>query len=178
MAEKRFKKHKAEDLAAERRRVEVASLYCQGMFVINIADKLGVTRQTIHKDLRIIKERWREEQVNDIDEKMLNELTKIDEVERNAWEAWERSIGKVKQTKTTDHPKGQTYEELIKEQAGDPRFLFVVLGCVKKRCEILGLNAPEQVKTTLSFGSEKDLEEMERRMGIGVPRWSLPTSKN
>ena len=49
------------------------------------------------------------------------QLSKLDLLEREAWDGWERS-------KQTGH-------------AGDPRMLLMVLRCVERRCQILGLDA-------------------------------------
>lgn len=74
-------------------RVRVASLYCQGLSHAAIAAEIGVTRQQITHDLKLIRQDWLDSSIRDFDEAKATELAKIDHLESIAWDAWFRSGG-------------------------------------------------------------------------------------
>lgn len=128
------------------RRTKVAALALRGITnQFDICERLGMDRSqnsTISRDLKAIREEWKQSAVRDFDEAKGKELARLDAVEREAWEAWERS--KVqRETTRTKRRTGDTLSdeaELKKESRdGDPRFLAMVIDCVDKRCELLGL---------------------------------------
>jgi hypothetical protein len=90
------------------------------------------------------------------------ELDRIDHLEREAWDAWERSkrhrlvsVSGIEEKSTgsaaDDRPAAptetRTREETRKtDQVGDPRFLEKVAWCIDQRCKILGLHAAVRLK--------------------------------
>lgn len=117
----------------ERDLVFIEERYLQGHPVRVIADMLSKERTysinhvTIHRDIGTILDRWRERVIDDVGRAKGVELARLAHVEREAWGEWERS----KQAFTRE------------SRCGDPRYLQIVQGCVKQRCAILGLDAPE-----------------------------------
>src|SRR6516164_4206609 len=75
---------------AERRK-KVASLYLQGKFQDEIAKEVKVDRGTVSRDLKAVQEEWLKSGVMDLNAAKARELAKIDEIERQAWVAWEQS---------------------------------------------------------------------------------------
>jgi len=106
-------------LARERRRTKVGRLYTEGWNQTEIACKLGVAQSTVSEDLKLVRKRWLELQVSDLEEARAEELEKIRLVVRNAWEGWEQSKRK--------------------NGYGNPRYLNLLLSCIDKECKILGL---------------------------------------
>src|SRR5688572_18434627 len=100
----------------DERRAKVSDLYCRGCRQWEIAAQLGVSADTIAGDLKHIRETWKAAGVRDMTATREAELAKLDTIEREAWNAWEN-----------EH---------------DPRFLEKVLQCIKRRAELLGLDAP------------------------------------
>ena len=88
----------------------------------------------------------------DFNEAKAQELAKIDEVERQAWVAWERSQEDAESTKVVETASDKRYEAQTKGQAGDPRFLDIVMKCVDRRCKILGVDAPVKQQVTGADG--------------------------
>jgi len=95
--------------------------------------------------------------VQSIDKVKARALATLDEMEREAWEAWERSkkskIKKKAQTRTTAAgadgkagPSSQAAERWEEDQNGDPRWMDILLKIVDRRCKILGIDAPVEVK--------------------------------
>lgn len=131
--------------------------YARGDSQRSIAAELSATRpyrlthQTIGNDIEELLSRWRQTMVEKIDELQAAELLRINTIEREAWDAWERSKHKKEKTlseQKTGDKAGQRAQITREDQIGDPRFLEHVRWCITKRCEILGLNAPCRVEHT------------------------------
>ncbi len=84
-----------------------------------------------------------------INEAKAKELARVDHLEREYWEAWERSVGEHR-TKTLK----------TEEINGDPRYLSGIQWCINKRCELLGLDAPSKTDIT-SGGKSINVEIIE-----------------
>jgi len=136
------------------RRSRVSELYLQCHSMAKIGEMVGVSAQTVYKDICWAREQWRTRAADAIDKHKQLELSRVDHVELEAWKAWERSIGlhEIVTTKTTkvsasaenvkvDLP---AEEQTIKAEplAGDSHFLEIVNKCIESRRKILGLDAP------------------------------------
>lgn len=141
---------KAEELSILERRRRVAAAYQQGKFQHEIAEAEGVARSQIYRDLAWVRAQWLESATADFGARQAEELAKLDNLEREAWEAWERSRkdAETRHNETTrgrTDRNGNTLPDLTKSsrtykvQAGDPRFLERVGWCIQKRCELCGL---------------------------------------
>jgi len=142
-------------IAVNHRRTEVAKLYLQGLYQSEIANIFDVTQAQISKDLAIIRQEWLTSRAQDYDEKIAEELAKIDAVEAEYWQAWMKSkeIRTLKRTKSKGTRESQEvgiieteYEEVTNEHGGvgDPRFLDGIQKCIERRCKLLGLDAPQK----------------------------------
>jgi hypothetical protein len=116
----------------------------------------------ISHELGIIRKQWMESAIRDFDEAKGRELDRIDHLEREAWDGWERSkrhrlvsVSGIEEKSTgsgaDDRPAAptetRTREETRKtDQVGDPRFLEKVAWCIEQRCKILGLHAALRLK--------------------------------
>ena len=152
-----------EDQVAQRRTI-VASLYLKGWTQSAIAQDQGVSQGQISQDLKAIREEWAESTIVDFNEAKLQELAKIDQLEKTYWEAWSRSLEKTLkrskkmkgsvedsvETKSETKPRRKDVEitETTEERLGDPRYLDGILKCIQKRCELLGIDAPEKKELT------------------------------
>lgn len=136
----------------------ISSLYCKGKYQSEIAEIIGVSQPQIAYDLQEIHKRWREASAHNINEAKQRELTRIDNLERAAWESFERSKETFVSTTNETESKGERDKDnkpiaskgrvskRTEERYGDPRFLMVVKECIDKRCKILGLDAPLKVE--------------------------------
>ncbi len=144
--------------AADRR--NIARLYLKGRLQSEIAEELGVSQPTVSRDIKALIEEWKIERVYDINEAKARELAKIDNLELEYWEAWERSKqnAEVKTKKATRLGRTLTEKEIkdgiqpldrqeIQErsegQVGERAFLAGVEWCISMRCKILGVEAPK-----------------------------------
>lgn len=79
-----------------RRREKVASLYIQGRSQFEIGMAVGVSQSTVCGDMKVVMAEWEERAIQTYDKIVTRELAKLDELERQYWEAWHRSVGKVR----------------------------------------------------------------------------------
>ena len=129
------------------RRGKVAAFYLQSWTQARIGLELGITQQTVSNDLHAIRLIWRESLIRNFDDARAQELAKIDRVEVEYWEAWERSQKPGETTHTEQDSSGKTKASLRKVgQVGDSRFLDGVMKCIERRCALLGIDAPQQFR--------------------------------
>src|SRR5215470_14010030 len=95
---------------------ETAALYLCGLTQGEIAQRLGVSRQQIGYDLKLLQRRWQESALADFHAKKAAELAKVDELERTYWEAWERScqMREITSQERTQGSEDQTKEGRLK----------------------------------------------------------------
>lgn len=133
-------------IAVEQRRSKVMALRIRGFRPFEIAEKLGVTREQVDADVRRVRQEWAQARQDDLNGMIAEQLAKIDALEREAWDAWERSKLPAVMHKTGKSIKrGEWEEETTKEQVGDPRYLDTLAKLWDQRAKILGLNAAEKV---------------------------------
>jgi len=120
----------------------------QGRGIGEIAEELGVTRGTVNNDIRRLYDEWKAEISKSVDELRARELARIDQLEREYWAAWERSIeAEVKSVEVREDAGGgkSTTRKVKKWAIGKIEFLHGIQWCIEKRVEILGLNAPQRI---------------------------------
>lgn len=130
-------------------RSEIGRLYLSKKTQAEIGEIVGLTQQSISLHLKSLQKEWLESANNDFDLLRATELARIDNLESKAHNAWQASR-EDKTTETIDtvsevETKSQTRTQ---SQYGDPRFLDIVLKCITKRCEIMGINAPTKIAAT------------------------------
>lgn len=128
-----------EVVEVECRRTKVAELYIQRWTQSAIAVKFGLSQQTIFEDLQAIRKEWREARVRDIDELQTEELERIGQREREAWEAWNKSKAPTETMELATYDGRKSERLTSKTSAGDPRFLDKLEKCSEQRCKIYGL---------------------------------------
>lgn len=126
--------------------------------------------RSVHSDIQALLKEWRELRIENLDHAVQLELERIDDVVREAWDAWEKSKQdyerkKAKQQgvlpKSADEDADQegistTRIEQQREEIrcyGDPRYLEVIHKNLAERRKLLGLYSPEkrELSADLSF---------------------------
>ena len=137
---------------------QLASLYLKGKRQVDIAVELKVTQQQISYDLKEIHKRWRESGIVNLDEAKQKELSRIDELERTYWDAWENSLSERTRSRVEKtgvdaegNPRGKSSIER-EMLLGVPAYLTGVQWCISERCKLLGLYAPTKVAPTTPDG--------------------------
>lgn len=135
-------------------------------------DLSGYSLRTVHKDVLALLAEWRETRIESLDHALQLELERIDDIIREAWDAWDKSKqdGDKTRTKQTgvvpNGGKGENGEQsgeiqtvkverTSEEQTncGDPRYLEIIHKNLMERRKLLGLYAPDkkEVSGSLSF---------------------------
>ena len=125
----------------EKDRALTASMVLSGVGHAEIAEKLGVSRQQITYDMRVIRERWKARTTMDLTEAKALEVAKIDRLEQVYWEAWELQC---EDEVYADKEAGEGFFRV--KHSGDPAILAGILKCIDRRCKLLGLDAPTQIE--------------------------------
>jgi predicted transcriptional regulator len=127
----------------------IAAMYLRGNRQADIAAELGIAQQQVSYDLKEIHKRWRESTLVSINEVKHRELSRIDELERTYWDAWQRSIGEKTKTRTEKAVDGVSKASIEKESlVGNPAFLNGVLSCIEQRCKIFGIYEATKIAIT------------------------------
>lgn len=162
--------HKFTPAQRENNRTYIAEQMVKGRGASSIAKELGVSTSQVLYDLKIVEKRWRESSIRDFDEARALELAKIDQLEREYWEAWERSKAPKQSTSQRTAPSSSksgdlkvTAELKTEERDGDSRFLDGVFKCIERRIKLFGLDAPDTVTMVGQF-SVGDKDDVTRRL--------------
>lgn len=157
--------------------VIISELYLKGKSTRAIAGHLGLSQSQIMYDIKDILARWEEKAIRNIDALKNQELARINMLEREYWEGWERSqADKVVTSKATKRKAAElgdgrdddgepteivdpgsievTDTEQITGNVGNPAFLAGVQWCISERCKLLGIYAPtksEQITRNIDF---------------------------
>lgn len=106
--------------------------------------------KSVYNYINRLKKEWLENRLAAIDERVAQELAKIDLVEFEAWEAWNKSKQDLQKSfnktifegepKEGQKPKIKSNEasKTVQQSNGDAEFLKVIQWCIDKRLEIIG----------------------------------------
>ncbi len=141
------------EIIFHRASISKALLQCE--HIPSVAKRLGISTKTAYKDVEEIKKAWVMEYQESTLALKMQELQKLQVLESEVWQAWNRSIGGKKKTRKTFRPSDEhegadvlvsTVEE-FEECAGDPRYISEIVKCINKRAELLGLNREAEKMT-------------------------------
>lgn len=160
---------------------EVDKTFCVNLFVKGytyrqIADRLNtankekgleytLTFKTVFNDINEVLAEWKKERFSDIESYIQLELKKLDKMEVELWEAWEKS--KKEKRKTTinggviddNRIRGGVLDKRqIEDNNGNPRYLDLLLKVQERRAKLLGYNAPIKVDIYNARPEEKHVQ--------------------
>jgi hypothetical protein len=141
----------------EHQRLECLDLYLAGWWQHDIAAKLRMSQSQVSRDIAAAHQEWCKRTTYNLDEQKAKRLAELDTLERQAQQAWRRSIGTHKVTTKEQAQLGTVsaagaLESISKpvevktitkteKLVGEAIFLNVVLGIISERCRILGTYA-------------------------------------
>jgi hypothetical protein len=129
----------------ERDREQVAALHLQGLSHREIAEQLGVSRQQVTYDLKIIRELWKERAATAPARRREEMLAEFEYAKRAAWDAFRRSQEPKVRRKTyrrTNARGVDEHAEIVSEnRPGDMRCVLAAVAVVAKLSEYLRLDA-------------------------------------
>ena len=137
--------------------------------------------RTVKEDIDALLKEWRETRIADMDLSVQLELQRIDDLIKEAWDAWEKSKEDYQKNKGTQHavptvPESPdesaiivTHMQQSKEDVrscGDPRYLELINKLLIERRKLLGLYAPEKkdVAMTANLTSNMTDEEIDEEL--------------
>lgn len=114
----------------------------------DIAKAVKSHRNTVREDLAALQAQWLDNQKALYAERQIRELQRLDELEEENWEAWQRSkevaLIEVDEQTVGGKDGGKSVTRATRRhQVGDPRFLTELRRIVETRCRILGLFVKE-----------------------------------
>ena len=162
---------KRTQIQIDKDRLEIARLYLKGIIQADIAARLGMTRQMVGYDLKAIQAQWLQSSLVAFDQRISIELAKIDNLEIEYWEAWERSkqvkessSAKVIQSKDGERNEASSIQE---QMLGNPAFLLGIQWCIDRRLRLFGLDAPLKVDWRQTLPEGMDSDEVQRQF-LGI----------
>jgi len=178
--EKRVKrKSRQAELRALKLRQDVATLYLKGYSQTEIGAKLDVSQSAVSKVLTEVRERWRQNNESVLEERRMIELARIDWLEQQSQEAWDRSCEDgeretrksemmLKEVEVKQGNKGNKNKILGKmvpelkmvpvreyverqrtKQSGNPAFLDRIAWCIEMRLKLFGIMDDRAVDVTV-----------------------------
>lgn len=154
----------------EELRHRIWQLRNRGMNQFQIAAEVGLSRRMVVGHMKIMELRWRRECAEGIAVHKEKVLAQNDELFREAWSAWLRSLDEKTTTSTeqSDGDTGSRRKAAIKKEQkeGNPAFLAQVSKCIETRCKILGLST---INLNLNNLSTQELIDLARHAFAGTP---------
>lgn len=154
------KKKKLKELELERYLADVAHYYAMGYSILEISELMNQNQRTVAKWIEEVKQRWLREQVKSYEIRQAEHLSKLDKLERELWDSWDKSKAGIKRrikTKGTisgGRNAGDSNSVVTDttNQPGDPRYADQLLKVLQTKQKILGLDAPTVIKHTGEVG--------------------------
>ena len=150
------------DRAARRR--TVARLFRMGWRYSDIARFLDVSPHPVSKDIRQLKDLYAERAIQDIKLWLADALLDIDDVEAEAWAQWEESKKRERTRRVEKAGRGATVtEKMVESLEPDAAYLRLVLECIKRREDLLGLDkqTAQEIRATLILQGGLDVARYE-----------------
>lgn len=181
--------HQKQNQIKQARLEIVAQLYKRGWTqrkiqaeVMRRLDLPTYSLNTVHRDIRCLLDEWRESRLDDMDDALQLELSRIDDTVRELWEQWEKSKEDYTRTQmkrrgmpasrnqngqNVQNQEGQNQNSdrirtlLVEEKTqnvvglGNPSYIAEIRQQLAERRKLLGLYAPEKrdVQGSMSFAS-------------------------
>lgn len=143
------------------RRREVAKRLRLGESFSEIADAVGVSKSTVGRDVKRLREQWREEMQKDMSAHLSRRLAELKAIKREAFESWLESKEGPTREKVRTEGEGESVasvgedgelntevavtdveevtKTIVRTAAGDPRHLKVMLRAEERIAQILGV---------------------------------------
>lgn len=128
----------------EEDRAKISRMYRSGYTQKQIAEEIGISQQTVSRDLNVVKGRWMKDADINFDQMRAEQLAKIDNLEAELWGAWRRSVREKKvQSRASDSGSGKFMDRVsLESRDGNSAFTNGIAKCIEMRCRMLGLESP------------------------------------
>lgn len=147
-------------------RMEEAAMYLKGIPAREIHQYLldnreyEISLRTVYEDIKQVREQWKESYLRDYDAAKSQELARIDELEREYWDSYRRSL-RDKEEKESESKQDEQLgrggkvvtgysskkaRHKVEKRDGNPKYLEGIERCIQLRAKILGLDEPKKVQ--------------------------------
>jgi hypothetical protein len=127
------------------------------------AEGRQLSRQTIDKDMAVVRTEWWQDMRRDLDHWVMEKLAELRALKKEYWDAWFASKG-TRATAIKGQGKANDKEWMhaqIREEksAGNPIYLQGIQWCIQEEARLLGLHAPVQIETFVRWEAERIAKE-------------------
>ena len=140
----------------------VADLHARGRTMQEIGRALDIDVARVCRYVKQLRTEWRTSRLQDMDELTGAELQKIALVEREAFNGWQKSTEDSVETRTTEVDGKEQVTTIRRGQAGNAKFLEVVVLAMQRRAKLLGLDPPTKKDVMVGF-KQVPMESREAR---------------
>jgi len=131
------------------RDLQVAKLYLEGHTLADIARQLGMLAGHVCSAVRRVILMWKAEAVFNINEAKIIEVQHVNAIEQQAWESF-----RLSQRGEAIVDQATSRITAYKKLPGDKGWMNIAKDCVRARCEILGLFAPEKTESVVTVNEK------------------------
>lgn len=121
-------------LRREGRAAQVATLTLRGLTQEEVAEQLGVGKQTVAEDLKLVRKTWLDSSLVAYDAIRAEQLAKLNEIERRQWET-------IEALEAVEGEKAEGDWWYKRHNAAWTRIVWAF----EQKCKIFGLYAPQEV---------------------------------
>lgn len=131
------------------RRTRVMALYRRGLSMEAIRKEVGCSVGTVHHDIHTVFEGYKRFAARSAQEHIADALQRLAAREADIEREWERSKGEqIESTQGKRDGRVRTGQATVKKKQryGDPRLAALLMQCWDRRCKLLGLLKPDDLK--------------------------------
>lgn len=160
-------------------RVAITDMLLRNMSLRSIAAELNkrnegryeITFTQVYYDVKKLQAEWHQEAQDLIEQGIVREIKKLDKIEAECWEAWEKS----KKGKRSTIMEGGFVDQEGKETAGnivnrkfdsnsgDVKYLEMIERCIVRRSELLGVMFPSKKEDGTNLNIDNAVILMEKK---------------
>lgn len=184
---------KRKRIQREKHREMMTDFVLKGWTQQKIAEYLEISQAQVSYDLKQIRKEWRERSYENVGEHKAIAMAKLDLIEKEAWEAWDKSkedeeietaekiIAEIERSAREDGENTKSANnrnkatKRVRKRDGNAVFLAKILDVCKERHSILGLN---QTKPTESHKPEDILRAYTEALANSVINQHQSVSKD
>lgn len=161
-------------------RVAITEMLLRNMSLRQIAEELNkrnegryeITFQQVFYDVKKLQAEWYQEAQELIEQGIVREIKKLDKIEAECWEAWEKSKKGKRSTIMQGGFVGEDGKEIagnivnrkIDSSTGEVKYLEMIERCIIRRSELLGVIFPQKKDGDSGGGSvDNALMQMEKK---------------
>lgn len=151
---------------------QIQDLYLARKSQGEIAKLMGVSQPTVSQWIRRITKEWRDSRFKNLDEIKFEELERINKIESEMWQMWERSKVKNKKTllketfgviegvgqpneRERSIPRAFRVQDKIIDAEGNMEYMNKISWCIEQRCKITGIYATQKIAPTDPTGTKE-----------------------